>query len=114
MKYFDQEKDDIKHSALKNAIKEMLYDKRLKLQEDENIDDAVNRYTGLMDGVYKEWKVFNYGTEEPDFTNYHLNWEDYRGSYLHHVISGGVDYVKTVYDARKSNSMSRELLGSIS
>ena len=43
--------------------------------------------------------MFNYGTTTPKTSEYFSNWQKYRGSYVHHIIASGVEYVNSVRSA---------------
>lgn len=117
MKNFDQDIDDKQHSQMRQNIEDMIQNGKLELKEGEQIGQAVQRYSKLMELVYDDWKMFNYGTMDTNpkfFEDYYKNWENYRGSYLNHIISGGVDFVKTVMNGLRTKSMTKEVLSTMS
>lgn len=103
MKYFDQ--DNTNESAMRFEIDKLIESGKLKKLENESESDASKRYESLMKDVYNEWKVFNYGSANPNLQNYYKNWENFKDSYVYNIISGGVDYVKAIYSAISSGEL---------
>ena len=107
LKYFDSHYNpngDLK--ALENNIKDRIASGHItKTIDDEN--EYIKLAKDKLSQVYEMWKVFNYGTANPEKINYFKDWTRFTNSYNFHIIKSGTNYVSAFVESIEKGYVDR-------